>query len=263
MYRFILTFTLIPYMMIGCARTKVETINIVGSTAFQPFAEKLAEEYMAMNKDVQINVQGGGSAVGIQSAQSGVAQIGMADMVVLPKEAGGLNSVVVAKDGIVLIVHPDNKIDGLSTQQIQQIFSGKLKNWNQVGGENRPITIISREEGSGTRVSFEELLLKDVKVSPEALIQDSTGAVRVMVGNDINSIGYISYGFVTKQVKTIKIDGVVPTLENIREGKYKIIRPVFLLTKGVPVGKVKEFIEFILSPQAQQLISKYGLIAIR
>ncbi|MDI6704279.1 MAG: phosphate ABC transporter substrate-binding protein [bacterium] len=263
MYRFIITLTLISYMMIGCTRTKVETINMAGSTAFQPFAEKLAEEYMAKNKDIRINVQGGGSAVGIQSVQSGVAQIGMADMVSLPKEAEGLNSVVVAKDGVVLIVHPDNKIDGLSTKQIQQIFSGRLKNWSELDGEDGPITVISREEGSGTRASFEELVLKDTKVSPEALIQDSTGAVRIMVENDLNSIGYISYGFVTPKVKTLKIDGVAPTLQNIREGKYKLTRPIFLLTKGEPVGGIKEFIEFILSNQAQQLISDYGLVAIR
>jgi len=249
--------------MIGCANTNVETINIVGSTAFQPFAEKLAEEYMAKNPDVRINVQGGGSAVGIQSTQSGVAQIGMADMVALPKEAEGLNSVVVARDAIVLIVHPKNKIDELSTQQIQQIFSGKLKNWNQVGGENRHITVISREEGSGTRRSFEELLLKKTKISSDALIQDSNGAVRVMVENDVNSIGYISYGLVTKQVKPIKIDGIAPTLKNIRAGKYKFTRPIFLLTKGEPVGKVKEFIEFILSPQAQHIIAAHGLLPIK
>ncbi|MEW6618995.1 MAG: phosphate ABC transporter substrate-binding protein [bacterium] len=262
MYRLIFCM-LFSCLAIGCAKSNIETINIAGSTAFQPFAEKLAEEYMAGKNDVRINVQGGGSAVGIQSAQSGVAQIGMADMVTLPKEAQGLNTVVVAKDAVVLIVHPNNKIANLTPLQIQQIFSGQVKKWKEVGGEDKPITVISREEGSGTRVSFEELLLAGTKVSAGALIQDSSGAVRTMVENDPNSISYLTYGLVTDRVKSLKIDGVSPTLQNIKKGRYKIIRPIFLLTKGPAEGKIGEFIEFILSEQGQQLISDYGLIPVK
>ena len=259
----LISFMLVLMMCTGCARSKIETINMAGSTAFQPFAEKLAEVYMAKNPNIQINVQGGGSAVGIQSAESGVAQIGMVDLVTLSESAEGLNTVVIARDAIALIVHPTNKIDNLSTEQIQQIFIGKIKNWQEVGGGNKSITIVSREEGSGTRDSFEDLVIGEAKINPYALIQDSNGAVKVMVENDPNAIGYLTYGCVTPKVKAVQIDGIAPTPQNIKEGKYKIIRPIFLLTKEEPSLNVQEFINFMLSQEAQQIIADNGLIPIR
>jgi len=253
---------LLSTIIFGCAKSNVETINIAGSTAFQPFAEKLAEEFMVSHPEIRINVQGGGSAVGIQAAQTGVAQIGMADVVTLPKEAEGLKSIVVAKDAIVVIVHSTNKIDGLSLQQIQGIFSGKLNNWGQVGGENKKITLVSREEGSGTRDSFRDLLLKDTHLAPNALIQNSTGAVRLMVETDSTAIGYITHGVLSPEVKALKIDGINPSPRNIRKGKYNVVRPIFLLTKGEPKESVKEFINFILSPQGQKIIADNGLLTV-
>ncbi len=253
---------LISTLVFGCAKSNIETVNIAGSTAFQSFAEKLAEEFMVGHPEIRINVQGGGSAVGIQAAQTGVAQIGIADLVTLPKEAEGLKSIVVAKDAFVVVVHSANKIDGLSSKQIQGIFSGKLNNWGQVGGENKKITVVSREEGSGTRDSFRDLLLKETHLAPNALIQNSTGAVRLMVETDPTAIGYITHGVLSPGVKAIKIDGVNPSPRNIKKGKYNIVRPIFLLTKGETEGSVKAFIDFILSPQGQKIITDNGLLAV-
>lgn len=255
---------LISATIIGCAKSNMETetITVAGSTAFQPFAEKLAEEFMGSHTGVRVNVQGGGSAVGIQSAQAGVVQIGMADLVTLPREAEGLNSIVVARDAIVVIVHPDNKVSNLSLQQIQDIFSGKLNNWGQLGGEKKSITIVSREEGSGTRDSFHNLVLKGIHISPHALIQNSTGAVRQMVQGDSSAIGYITYGALSNEVKAIAIDGIEASPQNIHAGKYGIIRPIFLLTKGELKGKASEFVNFILSPQGQKIIASDGLLAV-
>jgi phosphate transport system substrate-binding protein len=257
---------LISVTIIGCGakgNMEKETINIAGSTAFQPFAEKLAEEFMVNQPGVRINVQGGGSAVGIQSVQAGVVQIGMADLVTLPKEAEGLNSIVVAKDAIAVIVHPNNKINNLSLQKIQDIFSGRLNNWIQLGGEKKSITVVSREDGSGTRDSFNDLILKGVHLSPHALIQNSTGAVRLMVQSDPSAIGYITYGVLSSEIKPIAIDGVEPSSQNIHAGKYNIIRPIFLLTKGELKGKAGEFIDFILSPQGQKIIADSGLLSVK
>ncbi|MBI4778447.1 phosphate ABC transporter substrate-binding protein [Candidatus Desantisbacteria bacterium] len=257
---------LISATIIGCGakgNMNTETINIAGSTAFQPFAEKLAEGFMANNPGVRINVQGGGSAVGIQSVQTGVVQIGMADMVTLPKEAEGLKSIVAARDALVIIVHPDNKIDSLSSQQIQDIFSGKLNNWSQIGGEKKSITVVSREDGSGTRVSFNDLVLKGVSLGTHAIIQNSTGAVRLMVQNDPSAIGYITHGSLSPEVKTITIDGIAPSPQNIHAGKYSIVRPIFLLTKGEMKGKTSEFIDFILSSQGQKMLTDDGLLAVK
>jgi len=177
---------LIISLIVGCGKGK-NSITLAGSTAFQPFAEKLAEQYMSKNNTVAITVQGGGSAVGIQSVNTGSSQIGMADLVVLPEEAKTLTATVVAKDGIAMVVNPQNKVENLTTDQIRDIFNGKIKNWSEVGGNSANITIVSREAGSGTRSSFEEII-GDVQLKSDALIQDSNGTIRETVANDANAL---------------------------------------------------------------------------
>ncbi len=214
---------------------------------------------MDANPGVNINIQGGGSAVGIQSALSGASEIGMADLVELPEEAKKLNSIAVARDGIIMIVNPKNKIMNLTTDQIRDIYSGKIKNWKELGGDDNKITIISREAGSGTRSSF-EAIIKNISLIDEALIQDSNGTVRETVINDTNSIGYISHGLINEKIKPLSINGVSCTTDEIMSGKYILVRPVYLLTKGEPQGIVKNFIDYILSPEGQETIKSSGLI---
>jgi phosphate transport system substrate-binding protein len=244
--------------MIGCGKGKT-SITLAGSTAFQPFAEKLAEQYMQTHKDVNINVQGGGSAVGIQSANSGAAQIGMADLVQLPDEAKTLTATVVAKDGIAIVVNPKNKIANLTTEQVRDIFNGKIRNWKEVGGNDAPIDVVSREAGSGTRSSFEQIV-KNISLKSDALIQDSNGTIRETVANDPNSVGYLSHGLINEKVKPLLLDGLEPSTENIIAGKYKLVRPIFLLVKGSMQGEVKNFIDYILSDEGQQTIKSDGLL---
>lgn len=242
----------------GCGKSAAK-FTVAGSTAFQPFAEKLAEQYMEKTPGVNITVQGGGSSVGIQSAISGAAQIGMADLVSLPPEASALKSVLVAKDGIAIIVHPENKIANLTTDQIRDIFSGKIRNWSAVGGADTAITVVSREAGSGTRTSFEQLI-KDLTLTKEAIIQDSTGTIRETVANDQNAIGYISHGVINAKVKAISVDGAPSEVDAIVRGDYKLVRPVFLLIKGEPSPAVQGFVDYILSPEGQSTIKTSGLI---
>jgi phosphate transport system substrate-binding protein len=235
---------------------------MAGSTAFQPFAEKLADQYMKANPAVNITVQGGGSAVGIHSAISGNAQIGMADMVQLPEEAKSLSATVVAQDGIVIIVHPKNNVNDLTIDQVRDIFNGVITNWKQVGGGNAPITVISREAGSGTRSSFEQIVAQ-VKLKKDALIQDSNGTIRETVANDANAIGYLSHGLVNEKIKALNVNGEVCTTESIAAGKYKLVRPIFLLVKGAPEGDVKAFIDYVLSTEGQKTITAKGLISVK
>ncbi len=242
----------------GCGKGK-HAITAAGSTAFQPFAEKLADQYMQAHPDTNITIQGGGSAVGIQSALSGAAQIGMADLVILPPEAKSLNTVVVARDGIALIVNLKNKIDNLTIQQVQGIYNGKIKNWKEIGGNDHLITVISREAGSGTRSSFEDII-KNISLTKEAIIQDSNGTVRETVINDANAIGYLSHGLINEKIKPITVNGISCTAENIISGKYILVRPIYLLTKGAPSDKIKGFIDYILSSQGQETIKSSGLI---
>ncbi len=244
--------------LIGCGKGKT-SITMAGSTAFQPFAEKLAEQYMQKNPSANITVQGGGSAVGIQSASSGAAQIGMADLVELPAEAKGLSATVVAKDGIAIVVNPKNKVANITTDQVRDIFNGKITNWKELGGDDSPITVVSREAGSGTRTSFEQIIT-NVSLKKDALIQDSNGTIRETVANDANSIGYLSHGLINDKIKAIQVDGVECTTDAIIAGNYKIVRPIFLLVKGALEGDTKNFIDYILSEEGQKTIKDNGLL---
>jgi len=249
---------LIGLLIGGCGKGKT-SITLAGSTAFQPFAEKLADQYMMSHPNVNLTVQGGGSEVGIQSANSGAAQIGMADLVTLPPEANALTATVVAKDGIAVVVNPKNQILKLTTDQVRDIFNGKITNWKEVGGIDAAITVVSREAGSGTRSSFEQIV-KNISLKKDALIQDSNGTIRETVANDANSIGYLSHGLVNEKIKPLKIDEVDCTVEQIVAGNYKLVRPIYLLVKGTMDGEIKNFIDYILSPEGQQTITKNGLL---
>jgi phosphate transport system substrate-binding protein len=244
--------------IVGCGRPGTG-LTMAGSTAFQPFAEKLAEQFMAKTPGVRVTVQGGGSAMGIQSALSGAAQVGMADMVVLPDEAKALTSVVVARDGIALVVNPGNPVDNLTMEQIRGLFNGTIRNWKDLGGKDSPITVVSREAGSGTRSSFEQIV-RNVALSKDALIQDSNGTIRETVANDANAIGYLSHGLINAKVKAVKVDGAACTTEEILSARYALVRPIFLLTRAAPSGAARDLIDYILSPEGQKTIQDNGLI---
>lgn len=243
----------------GCGRPSGQSLTVAGSTAFQPFAEKLAEQFTTGRAGVTINVQGGGSALGIQSTRSGAAHIGMADLVELPPEARELISVVVARDGIALVVHPDNPVGNLTTDQVRGIFAGTLRNWKDVGGKDQTIRVVSREAGSGTRSSFEQIL-GGIRLAPDALVQDSNGTIRETVANDGSAIGYLSHGLLNEKVRAVPVDGVGCTEADIVAGRYRLVRPVFLLTKGEAAGMTKEFLDYVLSAEGQATIRQNGLL---
>jgi phosphate transport system substrate-binding protein len=251
-------FLVIASLTGGCGKGKT-SITLAGSTAFQPFAEKLADQYMSTHPNIAVTVQGGGSAVGVQSAISGAAQIGMADLVVLPEEAKQLTPTIVARDGIALVLNPANKVINLTMQQVREVFNGKIRNWKEVGGADSPITVVSREAGSGTRSSFEQIVT-EISLTKDALIQDSNGTIRETVANDPNAIGYLSHGLLNEKIKAIKIDGQECTTELITTGSYKLVRPIYLLVKGAPQGEVKNFIDYILAVEGQETIKANGLI---
>lgn len=242
----------------GCGKKRT-SITCAGSTAFQPFAEKLAEEFMAKHKDIAITVQGGGSAVGVRSALSGAAQIGMADLVELPADAKELTPYIVARDGIAPVVHPSNPVSNLTVDQIRAIFNGKLRNWKELGGPDKPITVVSREAGSGTRSSFEKIV-RNVNLTKDAIVQDSNGTIRETVANDANAIGYLSHGLLNEKIKALMVEGQPCTTEAVVAGQYKLARPVFLLTKGAAAGAAKVFIDYVLCAEGQEIIRRSGLI---
>ncbi len=245
-------------LVAGCGKSR-ETVTMAGSTAFQPFAEKLAEDYMAAHPEVNITVQGGGSSMGVQSTLLGNAQIGMADLVKLPPEAAPLKSYVAARDGIAVVLNPANTVQGLTLEQVRGIFSGTIKNWKEVGGSDHAIAVISREAGSGTRSSFEQIV-GNMKLSGDALIQDSNGTIRETVANDANAVGYLSHGLINDKIKSVTVDGFSCTEKDIMAGNYKLVRPVFLMTQATVNPTCQAFLDYALSEAGQKLIHENGLI---
>jgi phosphate transport system substrate-binding protein len=255
-----LVFFLCLIALIGCGRNEQQKgITVAGSTSVQPFADKWAEVYMEEHPDRVVNVQGGGSSAGIQAAKSGAANIGTSSRE-LKTEEMDLNQIIVARDGLAVIVHPANKITNISMSQLKDIFAGVIANWKEIGGVDRPIIVVTREEGSGTRGAFQEMVMKKNRICKWAIVQDSNGSVREVVSGDPHAIGYISLGLVNDKVKALKLDGMLASDENIVTKKYKLVRPFLFLTKGLPTGAVKGFIDFVLSKDGQELVSKEGLI---
>lgn len=192
-------------VLAGSGGGQEETITIVGSTSVQPVAEKLATEYMKKNSSVKITVQGGGSSVGIKSVQDGTADIGTSSKSLDADESTGLTQDEIGLDGIAIVVNKDNNISGLTTEQVKGIFTGEITNWNEVGGSDAEINVITREEGSGTRDAVQEIVMggKNVSFVDGAIVQSSTEAVQQAVAQDPNAIGFMSYAAVsdTKALK--------------------------------------------------------------
>lgn len=235
-------------------------VTIAGSTSMLPFTEKLAEYFMKENLNYIINVQGGGSTAGIQATLNGTVDIGMSSRNL--KEGESLNEIVICYDGIAIIVNPKNPINNLTIEQVRNIFRGKICNWKELGWIDRKIDAVTREEGSGTRSAFEELVMKNQEISDAIMVQDSNGSVKEVVATDPYAIGYISLGVVDQRVKTLSIDGVIPTIESIKLGKYKVVRPFIYLTNGEPNDYARKFIEFVLSKKGQDILKKEGLIGV-
>jgi len=262
--------------MTSCGRKSDEMIIVAGSTSVQPYAEILSEAYSHIYPESEIDIQGGGSSAGVSAALSGTAEIGMSSRTLKDSEIESLKDtgkqwyiVEIAKDGLAIIIHPDNLIKDLSLEQIRAIYAAEITNWRELGGKDAKIHVITREEGSGTRSAFEELVMEKDFITPKAIVQDSNGAVRLLVSDDINSIGFISLGLVQsepgqKPVKALYLNGINPTVENVRNGSYKLFRPFLFITViedgKEPDGLTKKFIDYTVSPEGQELLINEGLI---
>jgi len=245
----------------GNQNRKNYVITIAGSTSVMPFTEKLAEYFMIDHSNYSINVQGGGSTAGIQSCLNKTSDIGMSSRE-LKEDEKELNKIVICYDGIALVTNRNNPVEALSLQQVKDIFNGKITNWKELGWIDRKIDAVTREEGSGTRSSFEDLVMQKDSIDDGIMVQDSNGSVKEVVATDPYAIGYISLGLVDKRVKAVIIDGVSPSIMNIKQKKYKIFRPFLYLTNGYPQNEVKKFIEYVLSHEGQSVLKREGLVSI-
>ncbi|MCY2951893.1 MAG: phosphate ABC transporter substrate-binding protein [Planctomycetota bacterium] len=246
---------------------KTTPINVIGSTSIQPFAEMLAEEFNKrptnnLQQNWTVDVQGGGSTAGLQAAVNGMADIGMCsrELKKTPEEAGTFTPIVIARDGLAIVVHPSNPLNGVTKSQIQKMFEGQITNWKELGGRDQPVRLITREEGSGTREAFQKLVMGKSRISRKALTQESNGSVKELVKHDPAAVGYMSLGLVGAELKALTVDGAPATAAEVVANRYPLIRPFLFVTKGPPSDKAKLFIDYVLSPPGQQMLEKEGLI---
>ena len=238
------------------------TIKEAGSTTVQPLAEKLAAAYHNAHTDVTIVIQGGGTAVGITSCNDGTVDIGAASRE-LKSSDPQLVKHLLARDGIALVVQPSNVISGLTKTQIKEIYTGNITNWKDVGGPDAAIVVVAREEGSGTRTAFQDMVLgANVSITSKAILQLSNGAIKTAVSGTPNSIGFISFGYLDSSVKALSVDGIAATVANAKSGTYPIVRPLYFLTKIAPTGEVKAFIDYCTSAAGQAIAVEEGYLSI-
>jgi len=259
----LLSIALALIFLSACGMRSGDMVVVAGSTSVLPYAEILAEAYMHLHEDEDIDVQGGGSSAGITAAESGIAAIGMSSRALKESERG-LWSIEIAKDGLAVIVHPSNPVSDLTLEDIRAIYTQDIASWGMLGGRDAKIHIIAREEGSGSRSAFEDLVMEKHEINPRAIVQASNGAVRQLVSDDPNAIGFISLGLVEegeKPVKALRMHGVEPTRENVINGSYELFRPFLFVAKGEPEGAAMRFIEFILSPEGRRILTDEGLVA--
>lgn len=276
-------------LLLGCGpqesgsadAASAETIENKGSDTLVNLALAWAEEYMATYPEVRISVTGGGSGTGIAAMINGTVSIANASRAMKPEEktaaeANGIQPVehVVAGDAIAVVVHPSNPVDALTLQQISDIYTGKITNWSQIGGEDRPIVLLSRESNSGTYVYFLENVVRlgdkksDLLFSPDTLLMPSSEGISTEVRQNPNAIGYDGLGYVTPDQKMLAVARdaadayVLPAIETVNDGTYAVSRPLYMYTAGQPVGQVKDYMDWILS-EGQVLVSELGFVPLQ
>jgi len=246
-------------------------IVIDGSTTVGPIAKAFAEYYMSKNAGVNITVSESGSGNGAKSLINGTCDIATMSRFMKDEEFKAAVdkgvfpvATVVSVDGIAVIVHPSCPVQGLSVDQVRDIYTGKITNWKDVGGPNVAIVIISRDTNSGTYESFESLVLNKQKISDKAEYVGSNGAVRERVQSTPAAIGYVGLGFVDKTVKALKVNNIMPDEATVTSGSYPIARPLFMFTNGYPKmgSTLYSFLNLYLTPKGQEIVKAIGFVPI-
>ncbi|MFO7751766.1 MAG: phosphate ABC transporter substrate-binding protein [Desulfobacteraceae bacterium] len=239
-------------------------LAIAGGTAHIPVVKEAARRIMTYNKDIRITIGGGGSGVGIKKVGEGLIDIGNSGRKPTDNEIEryGLTMYRWAVDGVAVVVNPAREIRNLNTKILEKLFSGDIQNWKEVGGNDAPVNVYTRDASSGTRKVFWKKALSKGEITGNANFVSSNGAMKTAVANDVNSIGYISMGHIDGTVKGVALNGTAPTLENVKSGKYAVARGLYSNTKGKAVGLAEKFIDYLYSTDGQAIISAKGFIPV-
>jgi phosphate transport system substrate-binding protein len=282
---FIIGTTLTLLLLSGCARKSNEQSNslqIKGSDTMVNLGQAWAEAYMKQNPGTSIAVTGGGSGTGISAMVNNTCNIAevsreMKESEIKLVESKGFTpiKIIVALDGLAVVVNPANKISELTIDQLADVFTGKIKNWKELGGRDAKIVLLSREVNSGTHVYFKEHILRHGKLdnkeefTPEALLLSSSQAIADEVSQNLDAIGYYGMGYITTKEKALKIakdknsPAITPTMDNVISGAYPISRPLLMYSKGEPTGLVKSFIDYVLSLAGQEVVKKLDFVPVK
>ena len=271
-------------LIIGCsekakdAKSAVQYITIKGSDTMVHLASDWAEAYMAKHPNTDISVTGGGSGTGIAAILNGTTDICIASRSVKAKEEKlaaekglSLKELATSRDGIAVVVNPNNPISELSIEQIGKIYTGAYTNWSELGGPDEKIVVLSRESSSGTYVFFQGRVLSKKDYSPDAMLMPSTSAIIQSVSQDTWAIGYVGLGYGVAAGSKIKMlavkedataPAVIPSVATVQDGTYSIARPLHFYTNGAPAGEIKNFIDFVLSEEGQKIVLEAGYVPV-
>ncbi|GAB4192282.1 MAG: phosphate ABC transporter substrate-binding protein [Coleofasciculaceae cyanobacterium] len=240
---------------------------LTGSSTVAPLATEIGKSFEAEHSGVRIDVQSGGSSRGITDARKGLANIGMVSRT-LKAEEKDLQSFMIARDGVTIILHKDNPVKSLSDRQVIDIYTGKVGNWKQVGGKDAPITVVNKAEGRSTLELFTNYFkLKNSDIKAQVVIGDNEQGIKTVAGNP-NAIGYVSIGTAEHDssngvpIKLLPVNGIAPTTANVQNGTFPISRPLNLVMKTQPQGLEKEFIDFARSQKVQNIVKEQNFISL-
>lgn len=270
MFKKIIASILLTVLFGTSAIVAADKITVKGSDTMVILAQRWAEKYMTKHSSLSVQVTGGGSGTGITALINGTTDICNASRPMKKSEIKKLKErysstgieIKCAKDGLTLYVNENNPVSNLSMQQLKDIYTGKITNWSQVGGNDAKIVLYSRENNSGTYVYFKDNVLKGNDYAPSCQNLPGTAAVVNAVSKDVNGIGYggSAYG---KGIKHMKVNGYEPTKENIASGKYPITRFLYMYLRNKPTGEIKQYIDWILSPEGQAIVSEVGYFPVK
>jgi phosphate transport system substrate-binding protein len=245
-------------------------LRVTGSTTLFPIAQAAADAYMEKNPRADIQVSGGGSGVGVQAIGEGTTDIGMSSRDITSAEMARYPRLVptdVATDAVVIIVNPSNPVTSITLDQARGLYNGTFQGWNSVGGTMTYPVVIGRDSASGTRVYFNDFVMKGEKYRADMREMNSNGAVAQTVAQTPAAIGYVGLGFITPSVKALKLYSkgtpIAPSIATVLDHTYPISRPLYMITNGQPAGLAKDYIDFILSPDGQRIVQDQGFVPLQ